>query len=200
MVGTPGATPAPPAVPAGAVALREAWVPAAAANSAAFPVPAPRLFRRAPFPWSIMSGVIRGCRLRWDLTVDVSAASSAITFSGGVATACIDGEVIDCSSLTGVAVTQDVANNPFGVAAGTSDKPYYIYVVGGRHAPQGPWGSTTSSRCVVECLTAPNVDRAATPPTSRRRVVRLPERAFYIGIGFVVAGTTRRRPCVMGDD
>lgn len=201
VTGTPAGSPVPPAVPAGKCALFEVLVPAAAPSAATFG-PSPRLFRRAPFPWSVLSGIIKGCRLNWDLNVDITVASSTISLSGGTCVVCIDGEVIDCSSLTGLAVTQDAANNPFSVAAGASDKPYYIYLVGGRHAPQGTIGAFGFIPiAIIESLTPPNADtnQPNSPLTTARGSAPIPA-ATYIGVGFVVAGTTRRRPCIMGDE
>lgn len=202
VTGTPGATPVPPAVPGGAVAVYEVYVPAAAASSAAFPVPALRLFRRAPFPWSAMNGIIAGCRLTWDLTVNPSTTSSGITFGAGTSFVVIDGEVIDCSSLTGIPVIQDSAANPFGVAAGASDKPYYIYVVGGRHAPQGSLGfGGFIPVAIVESLTPPNlVTGSPTSSITTPRGAASAAACLYIGIGFVLAGTTRRHACQMGPE
>lgn len=202
VTGTPAATPVPPAVPAGAVALHEVWVPAGAANSTAFPFPAPRLFRRATFPFSILGGILEGFHLRWDLTADITSTSSALVVGDALNVVVIDGEVIDCSALTGIPVQQDLANNPFGGAAGASDKPYYIYAVGGRHAPQGTLGfNNLIPIAVVESLTAPNILSgfpSANLQTARGTVNAAG--AVYIGIGFVVATTTRRRPCIMNDN
>jgi len=202
VTGTPAATPVPPAVPAGAVALHEVWVPAGAANSTAFPLPAQRLFRRAGFPWSVMGGILAGFHLRWDLTADITSTSSSVVVGDAFNQVVIDGEMIECDSLFGISVQQDLANNPFGVAAGTSDKPYYIYAVGGRHAPQGTLQSGVFVPiAIVESLTTPNILSGA--PSANLQTARGTVNAagaVYIGIGFVVAGTTRRRPCIMHDN
>jgi len=201
IAGTPGATPSPPSPGAGQFALYEVWIPAAAADSTTF-VPIQRMFRRAPFPWSTMSGIVTGCHLQWDLTADVSTTSSALTFTG-INRVVIDGEEIDFSNVLPIPVVQDSGNNPFGVAAGASDKPYYIYLCGGRHAPQGSFVSPFFSPvCVVESLSPPVLDSNSRPNASLTgpRGTIPPEAAVYIGLGFVVATTTRRRPCLMTDD
>lgn len=200
VTGTPAGTPAPPAVPSGKVALFEVLVPAAAPSAATF-TPAPRLFRRAPFPWSASSGILCGCRLTWDLTVDPSTTSSGVVMSGPTSKVLIDGELLDASALTGVAVTQDSANNPFSVAAGTADKPYYIYVVGGRHAPQGtPIFGGFAPVAVVESTVVPNNLGQPSSPITTPRGTTTQAGAVYIGVGFVLANTTRRHACVMGPE
>lgn len=201
VTGTPGASPLPPAVPSGKCALFEVLVPAAAPSAATFG-PSPRLFRRAPFPWSSGNAILNGCRLTWDLTVNPATTSSPIVMGGPSSRVVIDGEVIDCSALFGVAVTQDSANNPFASAAPVgNDRPYYIYVVGGRHAPQGT--AVTGGMipvAVVESTVAPN--NLGTPfsaiTTPRGTTTQLG--AVYIGIGFVRQNTTFRHACVMGPE
>lgn len=203
VTGTPASSPLPPAVPSGKLALFEVLVPAAAPSAATFSA-VPRIFRRAPFPWSTMSGVLTGCRLIWDLTVDVTSASAGVSLVGPLNQVVIDGEIIDGSALTGVPVAQDAGgNNPFASAAGASDQPYYFYVVGGRHAPQASnvLGGITPI-AVVESLVPPSLANHFKPSsaiTTPRGTTTI-DGAVYVGIGFVAAGTTRRKPCSMTDD
>lgn len=200
VTGTPAATPLPPAVPAGKVALYEVLVPAAAPSAATFG-PSARLFRRAPFPWSTASAILSGCRLTWDLTVNPATTPSGLTMGGPTSRVIIDGEVIDCSALFDVPVFQDSTANPFGVAAGASDKPYYIYVVGGRHCPQGT--AITGGMipvAVIESTVAPNNLGQPFSPITTPRGTTTVSGALYIGIGFVRAGTTLRHACVMGPE
>lgn len=205
VTGTPAAGPVAPAVPAGKVALYEVYVPAAAPNSTTFSS-AQRLWRRAPFPWSTASGIMTGCHLRWDLTVDVNAGgTSTVTLVGLNHRVIIDGELVDFATLNQTAVAQDAgAANPFSVVAGGSDKPYYLYLVGGRHAPQGTWnGSTLVPLTIVESLTPPDLDnygRPTSPLTTPLRGAAPVEACVYIGLGFVLATTTRRRACIMGPE
>jgi len=201
VTGTPGATPAPPSVPAGAVALLEVYVPAAAASAAAF-LSAPRLFRRAPFPWSAASGIMAGGDLRWNLNVDALAASSTLTMNGAIHRLLIDGELVEFSTPDAIPSFVDTSNNPFGSAPG-SDTPYYIYAVGGRHLPQGiKTAAAFSPIALVESLTPPSLENhgrpAATLVTARGTA---PATAcVYLGIGYVQGGTTNRKPCIMTDD
>lgn len=200
VTGTPAGSPVPPAVPAGKCALLEVLVPAAAPSAATFS-PCPRLSRRAEFPWSRMSGILAGCRLVWDCSVDPSTTSSTLTINGPSNFVVIDGELLDASALFGMPVTQDPANNPFSVAAGASDKPYYIYLVGGRHAPQGTQASgTLLPVAAIESLTAPNNLGQPLSALTTPRGTTTVSGAVFIGIGFVVAGSTRRRACIMTSD
>lgn len=203
VTGTPGATPAPPAVPAGKVALFEVWVPAAAASSATFS-PVQRLFRRAGYPWSIASGLVSGLNPTWDLNVDFSTTASTLTINGIVHKVVIDGEVVSFVRLTSMPVSQDSTANPFGSVTGASDRPYYLYAVGGRHSPQGTFsGGTFSPVAVVESTVAPDLDNYGRPsaPITTPRGGTTQLGAVYVGLGFVVGGgTTRRRACVMDGD
>ena len=118
IAGTPAGTPVPPAVPSGAVALFEVVVPTGAGSSAAFGV-VPRLFRRAPFPWTNFSGIVSGFVPKWDLTADPTTTSSTISF--GALDDCrvvIDGEYIETLGAL-LEVYQDGAANPFASAAST---------------------------------------------------------------------------------
>jgi hypothetical protein len=202
--GTPGATPVPPALPAQKMAIAEVYVPAAAADATAFAV-TPRIWRRAGFPWSTLSGVIAGpCRLLWDLSADPAVGSSTMLAPPATSTnplrLLINGEVVEVTHIAGV--SQDAGgNNPFGAAAPAShDLPYYIYAVGGRASPQNTGtGSARAPIAVVESLVFPlgnGVPSAAiTPPRGAATTS-----AVLIGIGFVVANTTFRRACIMTDD
>jgi hypothetical protein len=212
VTGTPGATPLPPATPAGAVALFEVYVPVSAADSTAFGV-VPRIFRRAPYPWSTMNGVISGRKLTWDLTADPTTTSSTLsapsTLGASPFEVLIDGEVITSggptSTVAGI-VSQDAgAANPFASAApATFDKPFYVYAVGGRHCPQGNFtGGAFCPLAFVESTVPP--DRRGKPTSSittpRGSTTTSDGRgAVLVGIGFVVANTTFRRGCIMTDD
>lgn len=209
VAGTPGGSPVPPAVPAGAVALFEVWVPTGAADATTFGV-IPRLSRRAPFPWSTVSRIVSGLYLQWDRTVNPATTPSTVSigFFGARHRILIDGELIDTMAVP--TVTQDAgANNPFASAApSTNDATYYYYAVGGRHCPQGSYDSThgtgNAGGCpiaIVESLIAPNpsTGQPLTAITGPRGATTIAG-AVYIGLGFVVANTTFRRACIMTDE
>jgi hypothetical protein len=198
VTGTPASSPVPPAVPAGAFALFEVFVPTSASDSTAFGV-CPRMFRRAPFPWSAQSGILSGFTPQWDLSVDPTTTDSTISF--GALDDCkvlIDGEVLETLGVT-LEVFQDAgANNPFASAAAAHwHKPYYLYAVGGRHCPQR--GTALGAPVVIVESTIPPFATTGHPTsaitTPRGKTTQLG--AVYIGLGFVYANTTRRLACVM---
>lgn len=201
VTGTPGVTPAPPSIPAGAFPLFEVYVPNGATDATAFPQ-TPRIFRRAPFPWSNLSGIVSGFVPKWDLTADPSSTSSTISF--GALDDCrvvIDGELIETFGVV-LEIYQDAgSNNPFASAASAAwNKPYYLYAVGGRHAPQR--GAVLGAPVViVESLVAPFVSTGhPTSAITTPRGTTTQLGAVYIGLGSVVANSTRRAACFMDAD
>lgn len=200
ITGTSGATPSPPAVPAGSFALFEVLVPSGATDSTGFSV-TPRMFRRAPYPWSTLSGIISGFVPKWDLTADPTTTASTISF--GALDDCrvvIDGELIETLGVL-LEVTQDGANNPFGSPASTAwNRPYYLYAVGGRHAPQ--MGAVLHAPVlIVESTTPPFLSTGR--PTAAITTARgsAPTAAcVYLGLGSVIANSTRRAACWVDDE
>ncbi len=87
-------------------------------------------------------------------------------------------------------VFADASNNPFGSSAGASDKPYYIFAVGGRHAPQGAFGGGPGFGvpfALVESLTPPNMGTGKpTSAITTPRGTTTIDGAVYCGLGFVV--------------
>lgn len=199
VTGVAGATPSPPAIPAGAFALHEVYVPAAVADATSF-LFVPRLFRKAGYPWlggSLevpQNGVVRGCLLTYAGTFEAIAQPSL----GGLLEnqVVIDGELISFAALSNSGLSDALAN-PFGVAApGGNDVPYYIYVCGGRGLPQN---SGAYPAILISSLTAP--DPRSGRPTSPIRTPRGDtSSAVYVGIGFVLKGTTNHQICkTVGD-
>ena len=210
VAGTPAATPLPAAVPAGSAALFYVFVPAAASDSTAFRA-CRGLWRRVGYPWAGMSGVISGCELSWDYTADPGAATAQVYLRGSDQTTglalhriLIDGEPIEWNGLAigGGGIVSDSTADPFGSAAsGSFDRPYYFYAAGGRHNPlphTDTFGTALNPVTIVESTVPPNVRTGK--PTANLTVngqTVTPNGAVYIGLGFVVQGTTRRRACVM---
>ncbi len=205
VAGTPAGSPVPPAVPAGAVALFDVYVPSAATQATQFFV-ARRLWRRAPFPYSAMAGVLAGFLLKWDLTADPSATSSTMTLASGYHRVAIDGEILDFNGsldTTNGGIIVDSGASPFsGAAPANSDKPYYIYAVGGRNNPYSiKNGSSFSPFVLVESMIPPNMQTGkpgGTMTTARFGLVQ--NGATFVGVGFVHKNTTRRKPLIMAGD
>jgi hypothetical protein len=199
IAGTPASSPVPPAVPAGAFALFEVFVPTGASDSTAFSV-IPRMFRRAPFPWSTISGIVSGFHPIWDMTIVPGAVDSTLSFAAlDDCRVIIDGELIETLGAM-LEIFQDGAANPFGSAASaTWHKPYYLYAVGGRHAPQR--GTVFSAPVIiVESTTPPFLTTGR--PTAAITTPRgsAPSSAcVYIGMGAVCGGTTKRLPCIQDE-
>lgn len=201
VAGTPGTSPVPPAVPAGAFALFEVYVPTGASDATGFSV-VPRMFRRAPFPWSNFSGIVSGFVPQWDLSVNPATTSSTISFDAlSDCKVVIDGEVIETLGVS-LEVFQDAGSaNPFASAAPTHwHKPYFLYACGGRHAPQkGP--VLSAPVIIVESTTPPfpSTGRPTAAITTARGVAPV-NACVYIGLGFANANTSFRLPCVMDEE
>jgi len=127
VAGTAAAAPVPPAVPAGALALFEVWVPALASDSTAFKV-CRRAWRQIEFPGSSQHGILKGCDLAWS---SVMGAENGLL--EGVHRLVIDGELLTFyGSIPGLVAD---TLNPISAAPAGNDAPSYIYLCGGRLAP-----------------------------------------------------------------
>lgn len=211
VTGVPAVTPVPLGiVGANTIALFEVRVPAAAPDSTTFEV-TQRIFRQAPWPWAATNGILAGTRLQW--LVPTVVPTLVTTPGSAFNYVVIDGEVIPFTSDTTALVPTPLyhpdaktpgagGTNPFDAAnpapAG-SDKPFYIYVVGGRHSPQA-----SGHHCPVGLVfsTTPP-DRStwnptATIQTARGDTTRLG--ALYVGMGFTAAGTATSKCCFMDGD
>jgi len=214
VTGTPATPPLAPAAPAGSGVLFYVLVPAATADSTAFRA-CRGIGRRVGYPWSGMTGVLAGAELSWDYTADPASTDAGLLVgvadqTGTNATAnrvLIDGELLEWvgyGSAVGGNVFRDVLANPFSTTAPAgADRPYYVYACGGRHNPfpSYPYLSGSPFLCpvaFVESTTPPNPKTGK--PTANMNAVGVtivPDGAVYIGLAFVVRGTTRRRACVM---
>jgi hypothetical protein len=212
VTGTPAATPLAPANPAGSGVLFYVMVPAAVADATHFRA-CRGLWRRVGYPWSGMSAIVAGLELGWDYTADPSAASAVMTVGDAdqvslnitINRILIDGEMLEWagygnSSLS--SVVEDSTANPFGSAASSSfDTPYYVYACGGRHNPLPVTHSNHAFLLPVtfcESTVPPNPKTGK--PTGNltvNGVTVTPNGAVYIGLGFVAAGSTNRRGCLM---
>lgn len=200
ITGTPAGTPVPPAVPAHKVAVTEVYVPPAAADSSNFQK-APRLWRRPSYPMSAMNGPVSGCRLTWDLTVDPTTTSAALSIaSASTNRIMIDGEMVEFGSGGAITVSADSTANPFGSAApATASRPYYVYLCGGRNLPQGKFSTPFFLPVVlVESTVQPDAEgHPSSPITTPRGTTTLG--AVYVGLGFVYMNTTNRQACAMAN-
>lgn len=210
IVGTPGVTPVPPAVPSGVLPLFEIRVPAGATQASDF-FPTARSWRLALNPFSVMNGIVQGCNPMTDVTFGFgSPGNNDPYFIAGDHIIVIDGEIITFTitgALTALKDIEDTSNPPFtGVTVGTADKPYYQYLVGGRNAPVAEpdtTGLTYQPVELVESLTPPNLLTGhPSAPISYSRGTTT-KGAIYCGLGFAQKGTgppALRKPVQMIGD
>ena len=211
VTGTPAALPLAPAIPSGSSAIFYVYVGAAVADSTHFRA-CRGLGRRVGYPWSGMSAIVAGCELSWNYIAD-PATTTADIFVGAadqtgtnftVNRILIDGEPIEWAgylSNTTNGVVSDSTADPFGTVASSSfDRPYYVYACGGRHNPLPANTGTGILNPVTICESTVPPNPKTGKPTGNltvNGVTVTPNGALYIGLGFVVQGTTRRRGCVM---
>jgi hypothetical protein len=196
ITGTAAASPVPPLEGSSSrIILFEVWVPALAASSASFVV-IPRAWQRMSYPLNAVSGALTGCIPVWTL-VDEATTSSDINLSSSVLhRAIVDGEVLTFKGT--VPNASDDTVSPPGSAPAGNDKPFYIYLCGGRRNPR-----RSAAGCpfvLVMSLTAP--DEFGHPAANLGDATGTIDRggAVYVGVGFVVFNSSRRKPCrVVGD-
>lgn len=206
--GVPAATPVPPAVPAGTYVLFEVYVPTTAIAAGDFTF-APQLFPLTTQPLTRQHGVLKGCNIRWS---DIDAAVSSIPqLSGNTENiAIIDGEMVIFASNSAGATEQqpqtfgdgNAPNNPFAVVnpSATAMRPFYIYLVGGRHAPQitgqSAFGVKTNAAIVCSLVPPFNNGKPSANITTPRGTVTT-DGAVYVGMGFTKRASTDSAACIM---
>lgn len=197
IAGTANAFPQPPAVPAGALAVWSVYVPAGAADSSAFGF-ARRAHRRLEFPGTTQHGLLQGCVPKWAMT-DESTNNTPFLPDSEVHRAVIDGELV---SFSGAQVTAESEGLYPPVAAGTSDEVAYLYLVGGRNAPQCQLIS--ANFCVpvrmVETLVPPDAWGRPIIDLQVNGVVVPASACLYIGPSFIVASGSKHKGCIIDGD
>lgn len=196
VTGTPGATPSPPAVPFGSVALFEVLVGAAALSSVSFR-PVRRMWQRAEYPLCSSYGILSGCELVVggtpdnETTTDASAPNLSLNLYNR---AIIDGEILTWGpNLLNGGASIDSLANPFSAAApSTQDRPYYIYLCGGKNLPQFTTGSPAAPVCLVESLTPPSGFGYPTAAINTPRG-QTQRGALFVGVGFTTNSSTKRK-------
>lgn len=211
VTGTPATLPIAPSVAAGTFVLFYVYVGAAVADSTHFRA-CRGLGRRVGYPWSGVSGILEGCELSWDYTADPSTTPADVYVGAGDQTGSnvtvnrilIDGELIEWVgrlSNTLNNVVSDSTADPFATPASASnDRPYYFYAVGGRHNPLPSNSGTGFLNPITVCESTVVPNPKTGKPTGNltvNGVTVTPDGALYIGLGFVVLNTSRRRGCLM---
>jgi len=200
LTGTAGATPQPPAVPAGKTALFEIYVPPSTSTVDGMFFYR-RLNRRVSFPLSQMWGVLQGCNPNWSAaTLTQSATWSPRSEINSVI---IDGEVLQGN---GILRAEDDSIHPPTNTSGILLKPFYIYACGGRHNPlsgdgniSGSYVTDPAAIAVVFSTTTPDMNLGCASAAlniasfgARGAINRMG--CTYIGIGYTRndSGTTRK--------
>lgn len=148
VAGVAAAAPVAPAAPAGTLVLFQVYVPALATDSTAF-LPVRQAWRSIEFPGTSQHGILKGCVPQFDPAINV--------FPGGVHRLVIDGELLTFTSGSGIKA--DTVTPPTAAPTNT-DKPYYLYLCGGRNQPVAnfiPIVNTVAPVQMVISATPPDV-------------------------------------------
>jgi hypothetical protein len=199
IAGAAAAAPVPPAVPAGALALFEVFVPPLASDSLAF-LPVRRAWRQIEFPGTSQHGIVKGC----EPTLTLSTPYLLMGLNS-VHRIVIDGELLTFLGNGSAAAKADTVNAP--IAAVGSDKPLYLYLCGGRNRPVLNYSYATPgwmpipvhlvvSRTAPDPLGYPTADLGIATPT-----ISFPRAACcYVGVCFYGVGGTTNVPAFIDGD
>lgn len=210
--GDANAAPISPQCPAGSLPLFEVIVPAGATSSADYQF-VRRSWRRIEFPGTSQHGIVKNCVP--DLTEYTTSVNLGLPSLGPFGEELfhrlvIDGELLTWSTTNHLPIIQDLYATPTAAAAG-ADRPVYLYLCGGAHSPmryQGHSSATPSGNwapvVLVESLTAPDpfgyprgelqIQWGAVALEISRAA------ACYIGIRWLVAGSTDNAPVIYDGD
>jgi hypothetical protein len=128
VAGTSAAAPVAPAAPANSLVLFQVYVPALATASTAF-LPVRQAWRNIEFPGTSQHGIVKGCVPTLSLTNPY-----LILGAGAVQRIVIDGELLTFQGNGSAGAKADTVTAPTSAPAG-NDKPYYLYLCGGRNQP-----------------------------------------------------------------
>ena len=207
MPGTPG-TPSAPACPAGSIALWEVVTYQTNTHASDY-IFIPRIWRRAEVLGSCHA-ILEGCVPQWGLDIESSASSAPYLANPGVHRAVIDGEVVVAALSSGlpgvIAVEPDTNANPLTATIDNNkDVMIYLYLCGGRYAPQNGLPVTVSVYTtyaplrLVASLTAPAYNRANAALAING--VSIPAvGTLYVGLAAVSCRTHNYKPCIINGD
>lgn len=193
--GTPG-DPSPPPVPSGSVALWEVVSYNTDADASTYRF-TPRLWRRVE-SFAACHALLENCVPHTGAT----AVDPPYLPPGIVHRAIIDGEVI-CAPLVGAApltIDADTNNDPTGaVVHAAKDTPCFLYLCGGRYAPQNGVPVANSPLRMVASLTAPFGNRASANLAIAG--VAVPKAGtLYAGLWFIARNTHQFKRCAIEGD
>ena len=198
IAGAAAAAPVPPAVPAGALALFEVFVPPTVADSTSF-LPVRRAWRQIEFPGTSQHGIVKNCEP--NLQTGTPYLGLGLNFAHRLV---IDGELLvflGAGSATAKADTVHPPTAPTGY-----DKPYFLYLCGGRNRPVLNYSFLTPgclpipahlviSATAPDPLGYPVADLGIVAPT-----ISFPRAACcYIGVCFMAPGGANVPAVIDGD-
>ena len=205
--GTPGSNVAP-AVPSGSVVIWEIVTKASNTDATQYSY-IRRVWRRVE-SFGTCHGVLENCVPWWNPGDDGGASGTGAPLPrlrpGVVHRAVIDGEII-CWPQTGddLRAVMDSGGDPTGLGAATHDQPFYLYLCGGRFAPQQglpfyPPFTTISPLRLVASTQAPNLGGRASGDLTFGGVTIPRYGTLYVGIGFISTTGNGIKPCVIDGD
>lgn len=203
VTGTPG-DPSAPAVPVGLVALWEVISFNTDGDSTTYRF-IPRIWRRVE-SFATCHAILENCvPIDGGLHVETISVPPALPF-GKVHRAIIDGEVV-CAAVPGfyyvgaLQATPDTNNNPLTATISTwRDLPLYLYLCGGRHAPQNGTGVVPSPLRLVSSLTPPTVSNRASADLAIAGVTVPKAGTLYAGLWFIAYDGHNYKSCMIEDD
>ena len=204
VVGAAAAAPVAPAVPSGAKALFEVYVPPLATDSTSF-LMVRRSWRNIEFPGTSQHGIVKRC-----VPSLVAGFSDPILITAATQPhrLVIDGELLTFASSPSnwLTVDADTVTPPVAGAAG-HDSPAYLYLCGGRNLPHLNYkmvsgGASPVPVTFIASLTPP--DSLGYPTASL--AIASPVRVFpcaaccYVGVYFRNAGLATMVPAFYDGD
>jgi hypothetical protein len=210
--GTPGSNVAP-AVPAGTLAIWEVVTNAGDADSTAFRY-IRRVWRRVE-SFGTCHGILANCVPQWlnqtgsGADAGAPGAHGAPFLQGGkVHRAIMDGEVICFPQGGHVYAVMDSAGDPTALGAATHDQVCYLYLCGGRWAPQqglpphaAPADNVWAPLRLVASTTAPSIEGRAISDLAFGGVTIPNAGTLFVGVAFISSSATGQfKPCVIDGD
>jgi len=203
--GTPGSNVAP-AAPVGSVAIWEVVTLDGDADSTAYRY-IRRVWRRVE-SFGTCHAILEGCTPFWPTADDGGVTTRRpMLADGAVHRAIIDGEVIVWVAGGELRAVTDSNGDPTAMAAAAFDQPYYLYLCGGRSAPQQglPFNSpfqTFSPLRLVASTQAPGVGGRSSGDLAFGGVSIPIAGTLFVGVGFMSTqlGSVFFKPCVIDGD
>jgi hypothetical protein len=203
LTGTPGSALAP-ACPAGSLPLWEVVTKNADVDSTAYRF-IPRIWRRVE-SFGSCHAILKNC-VPTDGGLHLESVNVAPYLPGGTThKAVIDGEVL-CASLPSgtqhIAAVVDSLNNPLAAAIDANKDVFcYLYLCGGRHAPQNGIGSPVPTYAPLQLVASlqPPLYGRSTDILAINGVNVPKDGTLYVGVWAIAKGTHNYKSCLIEGD